>query len=338
MVQVRFAHTKEERAAHLHPGVPLQNHSINVHPMSNRIPHLHPSSHAHSHYPIPYGIPFGQMPPSAHNPYSGLYPSAYGRPASAADFSQLPPQFSQYTSLVHAGAHDSSLQQAHYPFIPQPHQIPHGHALMASHQHPHHSVHSLSQSQHQQQNPRSHVPAHSQASSVINHNQTLTLAPAHSHMTQMTAALPLQYVTPIPSASHPARSSVPVTQASNQSTNSPRGPEGASLFVYNIPESYQENDLSTLFASFGTVMSARIQRDKNTGQSKGYGFVSFDDPAAAATALQSLDGYTLGNKRLSVQPRHSQGKGADRKSSSSPSPNGVNTTSNGTNSRQSTQN
>jgi len=80
-----------------------------------------------------------------------------------------------------------------------------------------------------------------------------------------------------------------------------RGPEGANLFVYNVPEHYQENDLNQLFANFGSVLSTRIQRDLNTGVSKGFGFVSYDDASAAQSAIHALDGFSIGNKRLTVR-------------------------------------
>ena len=80
-----------------------------------------------------------------------------------------------------------------------------------------------------------------------------------------------------------------------------RGPEGANLFVYNVPEHYQENDLNQLFANFGSVLSTRIQRDLNTGVSKGFGFVSYDDAQAAQSAIHALDGFSIGNRRLTVR-------------------------------------
>ena len=80
-----------------------------------------------------------------------------------------------------------------------------------------------------------------------------------------------------------------------------RGPDGANLFVYNVPEHYGEQDLNQLFANFGAVLSTRIQRDLTTGVSKGFGFVSYDDPQAAQNAIHALDGFTIGNKRLTVR-------------------------------------
>lgn len=55
-----------------------------------------------------------------------------------------------------------------------------------------------------------------------------------------------------------------------------KGPDGANLFVYGIPESYNDQDLSGLFANFGNVINAKVYRDLSTGKSKGFGFVRSD--------------------------------------------------------------
>lgn len=80
-----------------------------------------------------------------------------------------------------------------------------------------------------------------------------------------------------------------------------KGPPGANLFVYGIPDSYQDADLEALFANFGTVVSAKVQIDLTTQRSKGFGFVSFDTVQNAQTAIASMDGYQVGNRKLSVR-------------------------------------
>jgi len=79
------------------------------------------------------------------------------------------------------------------------------------------------------------------------------------------------------------------------------GPPGANLFIYHLPTSYSDQDLTSVFGQFGTVVSAHVFIDKPTGQSKGFGFVSFDNANSAQMAIQSMNGLQVGDKRLQVQ-------------------------------------
>lgn len=60
-------------------------------------------------------------------------------------------------------------------------------------------------------------------------------------------------------------------------------------------------DMFHLFSPFGNLISVRIMVEKDTGRSRGFGFVSFDNPESAALAIKELNGYSIGNKRLKVQ-------------------------------------
>jgi len=64
------------------------------------------------------------------------------------------------------------------------------------------------------------------------------------------------------------------------------GPAGCNLFVYHCPPGWTNEDITTAFSTYGSVVSATIMKDKSTGASKGFGFVSFDNPSAAQYALQ----------------------------------------------------
>jgi CUG-BP- and ETR3-like factor len=88
------------------------------------------------------------------------------------------------------------------------------------------------------------------------------------------------------------------------------GPTGANLFIYHLPCDLTDADLSTAFAPFGTVISAKVYKEKWTNASKGFGFVSFDAVSAAEVAITCMNGFKIGSKRLSV--RHKRVK-ADNK-------------------------
>ena len=79
------------------------------------------------------------------------------------------------------------------------------------------------------------------------------------------------------------------------------GPEGSNLFIYHLPSDIYDLQLAFMFMPFGNVISANIYRDRITGQSKCFEFVSFDNPFSAALAIARMDGVGMGRKRLKVQ-------------------------------------
>jgi len=78
------------------------------------------------------------------------------------------------------------------------------------------------------------------------------------------------------------------------------GPDGANLFIYHIPYEYGDGDLTQLFATFGNVLSAKVFRDPITQDSKGFGFVSYDSASSAESAINSMNGYVIRDRRLRV--------------------------------------
>src|SRR5699024_451711 len=79
------------------------------------------------------------------------------------------------------------------------------------------------------------------------------------------------------------------------------GPDGANLFIYHLPPEFGDADLVATFASFGTILSAKVFVDRYTNLSKCFGFVSYDTPASAQAAIQAMNGFQIGTKRLKVQ-------------------------------------
>jgi hypothetical protein len=86
-----------------------------------------------------------------------------------------------------------------------------------------------------------------------------------------------------------------------QTTHHNKGPEGANLFIFHIPNHFTNLDMWHLFCRYGNLLSVRIMVEKETGRSRGFGFVSYDAPEAAALAIKELNGFVIGNKRLKVQ-------------------------------------
>lgn len=72
------------------------------------------------------------------------------------------------------------------------------------------------------------------------------------------------------------------------------------LYVGKLAYSTTEQTLQEEFAKFGTVISAHIIKDRETGQSKGFGFVEMERAADADAAIQALNGNQLDNRTVVV--------------------------------------
>jgi hypothetical protein len=68
------------------------------------------------------------------------------------------------------------------------------------------------------------------------------------------------------------------------------------IFVANFPFSTTSEELEELFGQHGEVVSAKVATDRETGRSRGFGFVEMGSPDAAATAIQQLNGFDLGGR------------------------------------------
>lgn len=80
-----------------------------------------------------------------------------------------------------------------------------------------------------------------------------------------------------------------------------QGPEDCNLFIYHLPQEFTDTDLAQLFMPFGAIISSKVFMDKQTNLSKCFGFVSYDNPVSARSAIQAMNGFQVGAKRLKVQ-------------------------------------
>jgi RNA recognition motif-containing protein len=90
---------------------------------------------------------------------------------------------------------------------------------------------------------------------------------------------------------------------------------GTKLYVGNLPYSATSEELNTLFATHGAVKSADVIMDRETGRSKGFGFVEMGSDAEAKAAIAALNGHQLGGRALTVneaKPREDRGGGGFR--------------------------
>jgi cold-inducible RNA-binding protein len=73
------------------------------------------------------------------------------------------------------------------------------------------------------------------------------------------------------------------------------------IFVAGLPYDLDDAELMEIFEKFGTTLSAKVAMDKETGKSKGFGFVDMPDAAEAKDAIESLNDISLGKKPLVVK-------------------------------------
>jgi CUG-BP- and ETR3-like factor len=78
-----------------------------------------------------------------------------------------------------------------------------------------------------------------------------------------------------------------------QTTTLNKGPDGANLFIFHIPNHYTNLDMFHLFMPYGNLLSVRIMVERETGRSRGFGFVSYDSAESAALAIKELNGYPV---------------------------------------------
>ena len=87
---------------------------------------------------------------------------------------------------------------------------------------------------------------------------------------------------------------------------------GRKLYVGNLPFGVTDDQLTQLFAAHGTVQSAQVIMDRDTGRSKGFGFVEMGSDQEAQAATAALNGYAMEGRNLTVneaRPKPDRGGG-----------------------------
>ncbi|HYE61792.1 MAG TPA: RNA-binding protein [Phycisphaerales bacterium] len=84
------------------------------------------------------------------------------------------------------------------------------------------------------------------------------------------------------------------------------------IYVGNLPYSTTESELEQLFSQHGQVSRASVVIDRETGRSRGFGFVEMPDDAQGDAAINAMNGYDMGGRKLVVneaKPREARGGG-----------------------------
>lgn len=102
----------------------------------------------------------------------------------------------------------------------------------------------------------------------------------------------------------------------NTQTNNPKKKGGehymTKLYVGNLPYSTTEDELKNLFSEYGNVLSATLITDRDSGRSKGFGFIELEDDAKAQEAVTALDKSAMGDRTIFVsvaRPREERPQG-----------------------------
>ena len=75
---------------------------------------------------------------------------------------------------------------------------------------------------------------------------------------------------------------------------------GKKLYVGNLPYTVRDEDLQQSFSEFGSVTSAKVMMERDTGRSKGFGFVEMGTDAEAQAAINGMNGQSLGGRSVTV--------------------------------------
>jgi RNA recognition motif-containing protein len=89
--------------------------------------------------------------------------------------------------------------------------------------------------------------------------------------------------------------------ASPQRTTAGGAADDFTLFVFHLPEDWNDTVLQTEFSRYGTIVSASVMYDKQTKESRGFGFVTYATEDESEEAIRHMHGAQVGQKRLKVE-------------------------------------
>ena len=86
------------------------------------------------------------------------------------------------------------------------------------------------------------------------------------------------------------------------------------LFVGSLSWNTTDRDLEEAFARFGEISEAKVITDRETGRSRGFGFVTFEDAEAATTAISEMNNTTLDGREINVNEAQDRPRDSNRDS------------------------
>ncbi len=89
--------------------------------------------------------------------------------------------------------------------------------------------------------------------------------------------------------------------------------ETMNIYVGNLSYDATDNDLQTAFSAYGSVRTAQVVKDRETGRSRGFGFVEMDNQAEAESAIRGLNGTDLRGRSLTVNQAKPQAERGERR-------------------------